>query len=692
MSSYTHIKDSPETALQAEQILDCDVAVIGGGGGGLSLLWALARHGYLDQNRVVLIEPQSKNSQDRTWCFWAKTDDVWVNRLSDCISHKWTKARAGDRVDPLDPYAYYQVRSADFYAMVKDTLSKHSSFEWIRESVKDSIDPENGEIPLSDIRVRAKKIFDSRTSALSGSAHSIDLWQSFLGYRIRTEQPEFDPQRMDLMNFEVPQKGETQFLYLLPTADNELLIELTRFGQEKIDADWADEELQRWLSKHVGAYNVLEREQGAIPMSQALDAKRPFNSTKKRIIPIGTAAGAVKPTTGYAFYNMVTHGDALAQALIENTALPTTYRKPRYRFYDRLLLDILDQEPEWGKPIFKQLFQRIKTPKVLTFLREDMRLHQEIPLLFSLPIAPFLRALDRKYLGGAVQTVGKLFDPRQMQQQLVLWLTILLFGVHLIVPQATQWLALPLLIGGLIFPGIPHGAVDHVLDGSAPSSPRHWLTFIAVYISIMIAIVGVWWASPAVGLVAFLGYSAWHFGETDLKHWGVYNPLLAWGYGLSMLGFLLGSHPGELSLYLHALGLPLIDFSPYAPALAICILGIILPLFKLPRKALASYLLTVIVVAIGVALPLLLTFALYFVGLHSWRAWRHLRAGLQYSDRQLLRAAAPFSLAAYVFIAAFVLALYTLDLPFEGVPAAIFLFLAAVSAPHIWMMHGFYGK
>jgi Brp/Blh family beta-carotene 15,15'-monooxygenase len=274
----------------------------------------------------------------------------------------------------------------------------------------------------------------------------------------------------------------------------------------------------------------------------------------------------------------------------------------------------------------------------------------------------------------------------------VFWITLLLLSINWVAPQAVQWLALPLLIGGLIFPGIPHGAVDHVLDGSAPSSPRQWVKFIALYVSIMIAIVAVWWASPTIGLIAFLAYSAWHFGETDLKHWGIYTPVMASVYGVSLLGFILGTHPTALSQYVNALGLPLINFSDFTPVLAVFVVGLIGPVFRVPRKALPSYFLTLSVIALGTMLPLLLTFALYFVGLHSWRAWRHLRSGLKYSDRKLIRAAAPFSIAAYAFIAAFALALYTMDLPFEGLPSAIFLFLAAVSAPHIWMMHGFYGK
>lgn len=695
MSELKTYEPSPEVRDRKASLreeLSCDLAIIGGGGAGMSLLWSLAETGYLEQHKVVLIEPEAKDSQDRTWCFWAREDDPWVKRLRPCISHYWTETKAEGRLDSLDPYQYYQVRSADFYALVKNKLSGLSHFQWIREAARKDSDTETGHIPLAHIDVRAQKIFDSRIQSRAKKRPKVDLWQSFLGWRIRTDRAEFAPHRMELMNFEVPQKGETQFLYFLPTAENEMLIELTRFGQEKIDLDWAADCLKDRLEKELGSYEVLEQETGAIPMTQALDTHHRQHPAAARLIPIGTAGGAVKPTTGYAFYQMLAHGEALAQALKTGSPLPTVYRKSRYRFYDRLLLDILKTEPEQGRPIFKQLFRRVKTPAVLRFLGENMHVREEIPLLLSLPISPFLRALDRQYTGGRIQSLLGVFNPQKWQKNFVFWLALILLGLQFISPQATQWLALPILVGGLIFPGIPHGAVDHVLDGSAPSAPGQWIRFISLYIAIMLAVVALWWVSPVAGLLLFLAYSAWHFGETDLKHWQAYAPGTAWIYGLSLLGFILGTHPAALAGYLHALGLPLIDFQAYGPVVFLFVAGLASPLPKISKDRLPSYFMTLAVLAIGIALPLLLAFALYFVGLHSWRAWRHLRTGLQLSDRQLLRAAAPFSIGAYLFVLAFAATLYFVDLPFTGIPSAIFLFLAAVSAPHIWMMHGFYRK
>ncbi|NBB89254.1 MAG: beta-carotene 15,15'-dioxygenase, Brp/Blh family [Bacteroidetes bacterium] len=684
----TDLLDQKQKQKMGKPTLHCDLAIIGGGGAGMSILWSLAKKEFFKNHKVVLLEPEAKEADDRTWCFWAKPDDKWVRRLNPCISHKWTKAKNNARIDKLAPYAYYQVRSADFYAEVKRTFAHEKNLQWIREKAGENNSNDSKEIELSECTIKADHIFDSRVAATRNEKKPIELWQSFLGWRIRTKHPVLDPSTLELMNFDVPQKGETQFLYVLPTEENEILIELTRFGGEKIDVDWANQYLEKWVETEWGQFEILESESGAIPMSQSLDVSQKSLPPDTRRIPVGTAAGAVKPTTGYAFYQMLEHGEQLAEALIQNEPFPTIYRNRRYRFYDSLLLSILKEEPHWGKPIFKQLFQNVKTPRVLSFLGEKMTLRQEIPLLLSLPILPFLRALDREYIKGSIKGFFSLFQTRQI----LVWASILLVFIHQLLPAATHLIALPLLGAGLIFPGIPHGALDHVLEGKPPSKTAHWLQFIGIYVGIMLAIVGLWWLSPELGLALFLLYSAWHFGETDLKHWAIKSTSTSWIYGLSSLGFILGTHPVELIQYLQALGVSVSETPPIWISLLLFAPGLAFPLQNIPRDRIPSYIKTIVILTLGTALPLLLAFALYFVGLHSWRAWRHLRTGLQMSDRRLLQHAAPFSIGAYLFLALFALAIYCDILPFEGLPSAIFLFLAAISAPHIWMMHSFYGK
>jgi hypothetical protein len=105
-----------------------------------------------------------------------------------------------------------------------------------------------------------------------------------------------------------------------------------------------------------------------------------------------------------------------------------------------------------------------------------------------------------------------------------------------------------------------------------------------------------------------------------------------------------------------------------------------------------AYAINALVVFGGSLLPLLPAFGFYFIGLHSWRGWRHLRTGLGMGDVALFKKALPFSTAAWLLFIGLGIAAATFDLSFDGWIPVFFVFLAAVSAPHIVMMHRFYGK
>ncbi len=65
----------------------------------------------------------------------------------------------------------------------------------------------------------------------------------------------------------------------------------------------------------------------------------------------------------------------------------------------------------------------------------------------------------------------------------------------------------------LIFLGIPHGAIDHLI--SEPKiSRKGLLTFLAYYILLIIIYLIVWIFIPVIALSAFILMSAYHFGQT----------------------------------------------------------------------------------------------------------------------------------------------------------------------------------
>lgn len=648
-----------------------DLILIGAGGAGMCLLQCWHDAGILGQKRVLVLEPAEKKLNDRTWCFWAKPDDRILAAFGHLIGSSWGRALVAGKEQHLAPYRYYQIRSSALYEAVQALLPQYPQLDWVQAAVTDVQENAHACAIMSAAGpFTADQVFDSR---LPSDAFASDgLWQSFYGMRIRLKQAAFTPGSMELMNFEVDQQGSTQFLYVLPVSETDGLIELTRFDQKLIDREPAYALLQYWISERFGAFDLLELEGGRIPMQMQLNPQKPLHPAQKRHIPIGTAAGAVKASTGYAFKQMWQHAEALSAAMLAASPLPTPYHPARYSFYDALLLDILKRQPTKGRGIFLALFKKVPLAHVFRFLDEQSSLKQELPILAALPIPTFLAAVARKYVGA---------------DGMVLLLLVLCVLLQWLWPAANAVL-LPVLLGiGLLFPGIPHGAVDHLLAFKMGSLPL----FVLKYLAIMLAVVLLWWLAPSLALLAFIGYSAWHFGQTDAKVWGQTQPWWAILYGVAALGFVLLSHPTELQQHINALGSSMqVPHGLIAPSL-LGITLLVLPIF-LPQKSRLAYTINALVLFGGSLLPLLPAFGFYFIGLHSWRGWRHLRTGLGMGDVALFKKALPFSTAAWLLFIGLGIAATTFNLSFDGWIPVFFVFLAAVSAPHIVMMHRFYGK
>ncbi|MFM7699425.1 MAG: lycopene cyclase family protein, partial [Bacteroidota bacterium] len=136
--------------------------------------------------------------------------------------------------------------------------------------------------------------------AAPGVSAQPDLAQSFYGWVVETDFPWQSEAGVTLMDLEVPQDGATQFIYILPYAENRVLVELTRFGTAILEADLAEQRLRDYLKAALpdqATYRIVHREQGIIPMSE----HRSERHTMHGIVSIGTRNNALKPSTGYAF-------------------------------------------------------------------------------------------------------------------------------------------------------------------------------------------------------------------------------------------------------------------------------------------------------------------------------------------------------------------------------------------------------
>ena len=201
-------------------------------------------------------------------------------------------------------------------------------------------------------------------------------------------------------------------------------------------------------------------------------------------------------------------------------------------------------------------------------------------------------------------------------------------------PDSLQW---GFFVGSVLLTGIPHGALDHlVVAGTEARRHRAFSMrrFLVRYLLLMCLYALIWWQWPALALLAFMGCSAYHFGETDLAllpdHHTHADRLLFISYGWLFVSFLTLTHPAEalpILAQLPGIELPPARFievvTAYAPAysvgcglLALAVLAYVW--HTLGGRACGGLLLQSVVLGVVIAtLPLLLAFTFYFAWWHA---------------------------------------------------------------------------
>ena len=668
-----------------------DYLFVGRGASAALTARALEGAGLLAGRRVLFVDPDPKSRNDKTFCFWAEDTEPVVADLVDLIGHSWEKARGGrEPLVSIAPMRYHQINSLDLY---EDLSRRMAANGWeLRAEAVESVgaDDQGAYAVCGSEKVRARWVLDSRPP--QRDLAQPDLAQSFYGWVVETDFPWQSDAGVTLMDLEVRQDGATQFVYMLPYAENRVLVELTRFGTAILEAELAEQRLRDYLKAALpdqAAYRIVHREQGIIPMSEhrserrsALSERHPLHG----VVPIGTRNNALKPSTGYAFKTMHQQARDLASHLAAQAAdnpiqadNPTQAdnltqaakpwipprQNPRYAFLDGLLLYILRRRPHQGKAIFEQLFAGTRLPSVLRFMDEKSTWQDDLRMLMHLPWKPFLVALWERYVGWPLR---------------LLLLALLLMGLQALPSVYTVVANLGLLLG-MVMLGLPHGAVDHLLQsGRFQRLPTP--TMVLVYIGLGLLMLWFWFLWPWWSLLFFVGYSAWHFGQADGRSWGM-NRYLSLAWGLSVLAYITGTHPEETRNIVQAMTKRDPTWSLTVGFMAIwAVVGV--------YRRQSALVWTSLWLMIASQLPLMHAFGLYFIGQHSRTGWRDLRRGLQLSSPTLWRAALPFHTGAWLLLGMF----YTfkdwlppLDFGPEG---SFFVFLACLSFPHVVTMHRFY--
>ncbi len=262
----------------------------------------------------------------------------------------------------------------------------------------------------------------------------------------------------------------------------------------------------------------------------------------------------------------------------------------------------------------------------------------------------------------------------------------------------------------LVASGIPHGALDHLIEQQRSArleQPFSMVSFIIKYL-LLIAVYGVGWLiSPVSSLIVFLAISAWHFGETDLEKapatvlWSV-SRFVAGGWVLALI---LLTHPVETTPILgrivqgnrptmHYWAI-LCDYRTsllYGGAMLVLILTMLA--FRHRPAPLNSWRLVRLatILMLTCLLPLLPAFILYFAGWHALSSFGTIRAYLKLPAYSTLSAwklwwqALPLTIAAFLFLGTCTALWYFYVPGIDPIPT-LFILLSTITLPHIRVMN-----
>ena len=368
-----------------------DFIIAGGGMAGLSLAFYLNESAKLQSKKVLIIDRETKNKNDHTWCFWEKEKGAF----EEIIFRKWQSVRFDGTREfsaslDLGEYQYKMIRAADFYKFVFGKINRNPNFTFLQSEI---VSVENGIVKTNECEFAANEyIFDSFTRKAYDNPKYQNLFQHFHGWLVETENDVFNPNEPTLFDFRVEQKNECRFIYILPFSASKALVEFTVFSDNILKKDEYEENIKSYLENtlKIENYKILETEAGVIPMSDEPHEQFP----EKKVIRIGTSGGYVKPSTGYSFKRT----QNILQKLVTDLEISGKIQNSKFKiqnwklFLDSVLLDVLLNKKHPADDVFTTLFSKNPTAKVLRFLDEETSVKEDFEIMKTVPLAPFTKA------------------------------------------------------------------------------------------------------------------------------------------------------------------------------------------------------------------------------------------------------------------------------------------------------------
>lgn len=260
----------------------------------------------------------------------------------------------------------------------------------------------------------------------------------------------------------------------------------------------------------------------------------------------------------------------------------------------------------------------------------------------------------------------------------------------------------------MIILGIPHGAVDHLIDRKV-NGPNNSTVFYAIYLFSIILMALIWTFSKPAGFILFLLITVYHFGITDVQRLESISEkrrkIAGIGRGLFVVSMLLLSNPSETfgiisNIISQDVVLPNVvnTYSSVIVFVMLFIFTIIISSiysYNLANKELKEFFVdSLLLTVIFTSTSTVVGFAIYF---SFWHSLKHLEEIYDLDDsknissslRRFYWDALPFSAVSFFGIA-ILFALFSYGGLQQSLLSVSLILVSALTLPHVIVVEQFY--
>ena len=371
-----------------------DIIIVGAGAAGLSLASRIGDTRELKGKRVLLLDKEQKSGNDRTWCFW----ENGIGRFDEILTQSWGNvyfhSKYLSRRLSLQPYLYKMLRSNDFYNHTLAIIKSSNDIDFVIDTVE-SINAREGIVICSKESYQADIVFSSKVPDGIDFKNHLYTDQHFGGWFVEFEEDVFDNDAATFMDFRIAQNGEHRFCYVLPITSKKALVEVAIFSKTHQSKEGYDDIIRRYIQDYISEtkYNIEEKEYGVIPMTNY-----PFwKHNEGKIYHIGTAGGAVKPSSGFAFRRIQQHTERMIDCLKANQSIQNSYKlfRGRHLLYDSIMLHVLEEQKIAGDKVFSDLFEKTDVDIILRFLDGETDWSGDMQIMKAPAKWPFIKGMAK---------------------------------------------------------------------------------------------------------------------------------------------------------------------------------------------------------------------------------------------------------------------------------------------------------